>query len=55
MKEQDLKIILEQHQLWLECEQKEGSCADLTGADITGARLLGADLTDASFAGAEFF
>ena len=48
----ELKTILEQHELWLDSNGKEGKCADLYGAnltcaDLSGANLRFADLTDA--------
>ena len=52
----ELKTILEQHELWLDSNEKRGKCADLTGADLTytdltGVRLFGANLTDADLTG----
>ena len=52
MKAEDLKIVLEQHELWIDSEGKEGSRADLRGKDLSGANLRFAYLTGASFAGA---
>ena len=44
--EEELKTILEQHELWLDSNETEGKCADLSGADLSGA-----DLTDANLYG----
>lgn len=41
---EQLKKVLDDHQLWLETEGKEGKQADLSGADLSGADLRGADL-----------
>jgi hypothetical protein len=56
--EEELKEILEQHELWLNSNGKEGKCADLRCADLTcanlsGAKLSGADLTDADLTWAD--
>jgi hypothetical protein len=56
--EEELKEILEQHELWLDSNGKEGKCADLRCADLTcanlsGAKLSGADLTDADLTWAD--
>ena len=45
---EELKTILEQHELWLVSNEKEGKRADLTFANLTGADLTGADLTRAN-------
>jgi hypothetical protein len=55
--EEELKTILEQHELWLDSNEKEGKCANLSGADLTGANLYlvnltGADLTSADLTSA---
>jgi hypothetical protein len=42
--EKKLKEILEQHKLWLDSDEKEGKCANLTFANLTGANLRYADL-----------
>ena len=49
--EEELKEILEQHELWLDSNEKKGKRADLTGAklydaDLTCANLTGANLID---------
>ena len=49
--EEELKEILEQHKLWLDSNEKEGKCADLTDADLTWADLTGANLTSADLRG----
>ena len=43
--EEELKTILEQHELWLNSNGKEGKRADLTDADLTDANLADANLT----------
>jgi fructose-specific phosphotransferase system component IIB len=53
----ELKSILDQHQLWIETNGKEGVCANLTDANLAGANLryailTGAKLTDANLTGA---
>ena len=45
--EEELKEILEQHALWLDSNEIEGKCADLTDANLTRANLTDADLTGA--------
>ena len=47
----ELKTILEQHKLWLDSNEKEGKCADLTDADLRFANLYGAYLTGADLRG----
>jgi hypothetical protein len=47
MTKKELETIIEQHKLWLDSNETEGKCADLTSADLTGAYLSGADLTSA--------
>ena len=49
--EKKLREILEQHKLWLDSNEKEGKCADLTDADLTWANLYGAYLTGADLRG----
>ena len=46
--EEELKTILEQHKLWLDSNETEGKCADLTWANLTCTNLTGADLTRAN-------
>ena len=53
--EEELKTILEQHTLWLDSNEKEGKCADLTWADLSGADLQYADLTGANLTDAYLF
>ena len=43
----ELKTILEQHELWLVSNEKEGKRANLTHANLSGANLSGANLTSA--------
>ena len=50
--EEELKTILEQHKLWLDSNETEGKCADLTWANLTCTNLTGADLTRANLTGA---
>jgi len=57
MNKKELKIILDNHKLWLETKGKEGSRADLRDAvliyvDLTSADLRGANLTSANLKGA---
>ena len=49
--EKKLKEILEQHKLWLDSNEKEGKCADLTDADLRFANLYGAYLSGADLRG----
>jgi uncharacterized protein YjbI with pentapeptide repeats len=49
--EKKLKEILEQHKLWLDSNEKEGKCANLTDADLRFANLYGAYLTGADLRG----
>ena len=44
----ELKIILEQHKLWLDSNEKEGKRANLSGADLRFANLTDANLTYAN-------
>ena len=44
----ELKTILEQHELWLGSNKKEGKCANLTGVNLSGAHLIGVDLSGAN-------
>lgn len=53
-----LKIILEDHKLWIESGGTQGNRANLTGADLTDsylqwAMLAGANLTKATLDGAK--
>ena len=57
---EELKTILEQHELWLVSNEKEGKRADLTFADLTfadlsGAYLIGANLTGANLTSADLY
>lgn len=46
MTDEELRPILEQHELWESSRKKEGAQADLTGRDLTKTRLLvGKDLS----------
>jgi uncharacterized protein YjbI with pentapeptide repeats len=45
MKAQDLEIVLQQHQLWIDSGEKEGSRADLSGQDLRDANLRDAYLS----------
>lgn len=51
--EEKLKVILEEHKLWLKSEGAQGKRANLAGADLTTANLEGANLTEANLAGAK--
>jgi hypothetical protein len=44
----ELKEILEQHELWLDSNGKEGKCADLSGANLNNAYLTYANLSGAN-------
>ena len=48
----ELKVILDQHKLWIESGRKKGKRADLQGANLQGANLLGANLQGADLLGA---
>ena len=52
MNEDELKQVLALHRRW-RVGDKDGRCADLTGADLTGAHLWGADFTGADLTGAD--
>jgi len=52
LKPSELKTILDQHRLWVESNQKQGTQANLKGANLRGAYLLGADLQGANLQGA---
>jgi hypothetical protein len=49
----ELKTILEQHELWLVSNEKEGNRADLSGANLTSSDLSGANLTSSDLTGAD--
>ena len=49
----ELKTILEQHKLWLDSNEKEGKCVDLSGANLSGANLTCVDLSGADLSGAD--
>ena len=49
----ELKTILEQHELWLDSNEKEGKRARLSGADLAGADLTDANLSYANLRGAD--
>ena len=51
--EEELKTILEQHKLWLDSNETEGKCANLSGADLTDANLERANLSCANLTGAD--
>ena len=44
---EELKNVLEDHQVWLRTNKKDGKRADLIHVDLSGANLTGADLTKA--------
>jgi uncharacterized protein YjbI with pentapeptide repeats len=50
--QEELKVILEKHTLWLSSGGIEGKKADLSGADLRGANLSNADLSGAYLSGA---
>jgi uncharacterized protein YjbI with pentapeptide repeats len=49
-----LDKILEQHQLWLDTDGKEGKQADLSAEDLSGLNFRGADLRYSKIKGADF-
>ena len=51
--EEELREILEQHKLWLDSNETEGKCADLSDADLSGADLSDADLSGVNLYGAD--
>ena len=51
--EEELETILEQHKLWLDSNETEGKCANLSGADLTDANLERANLSCANLTGAD--
>jgi len=48
----ELKIILDNHKLWIESEQKQGKQANLAYANLQGADLKDANLQGANLVGA---
>jgi uncharacterized protein YjbI with pentapeptide repeats len=48
----ELKVILDQHKLWIESDHQEGKRANLRGANLRGANLRGANLQSAYLMGA---
>ena len=48
----ELKVILDQHKLWIESGRKKGKRANLQGANLEGANLQSANLRDAYLEGA---
>ena len=48
----ELKVILDQHKLWIESGPKKGKRAHLVGANLEGANLQGAYLEGANLKGA---
>ena len=48
----ELKVILDQHKLWIESDHQEGKRAILRGANLEGANLEGANLRGAYLRGA---
>ena len=51
MKPEEVKIVLENHKIWL-LDHTQGTRADLHGADLSRAYLSGADLSGANLGGA---
>ncbi len=35
----ELSKVLKEHERWFDTDEKEGKCADLSGADLSGAKL----------------
>jgi uncharacterized protein YjbI with pentapeptide repeats len=52
LKPSELKTILDQHRLWVESNQKQGTQANLQGANLQDANLQGANLWGANLQGA---
>ena len=52
MDAQELRTMLNAHQLWISSLRAEGQCINLRGADLRGAGLTGAGLTGANLHGA---
>ena len=50
---EQLKKVLDDHQLWLETEGKEGKQANLSGADLRETNLRETDLRGANLSGAD--
>ena len=48
----ELKVILDQHKLWIESGRKKGKSANLQGAYLQSANLEGANLQSANLEGA---
>ncbi|ECJ2061983.1 pentapeptide repeat-containing protein, partial [Salmonella enterica] len=53
MNPSELAKILELHKVWISSFGKEGSKANLYGANLYGANLYGADLSGANLYGAD--
>jgi len=53
MDKYELKNILDKHNIWLVCCDKDGACADLSYADLSGADLSNVDLRGADLSGAQ--
>ena len=51
----ELKVILDQHKLWIESGRKKGKRADLWGANLQGANLQGAYLVGVNLQGANLW
>ena len=47
----ELKVILDQHKLWIESDHQEGKRADLERAHLVGVNLQGANLQSAHLVG----
>lgn len=50
---EQLKKVLDDHQLWLETEGKEGKQANLSGANLSGADLRETNLRETDLSGAD--
>ena len=55
MKPSELKVVLEDHRLWVESGYRQGKRANLRAADIEGANLRGANLYGADLRGADLY
>ena len=53
MTKEELEAILEQHNLWLNSNEKEDKCADLSYADLSYADLSCANLSYADLSNAD--